>query len=252
MRILKQWNRRRSGSSIVVLDGDDLKPCLPDDYISGQHHLNHQQQLQLQQQLQQQHPLQQQHYRTHSGDIREIDQEMLTMLSVNQDNGPHREMAVDCPDTFIARNKTPPRYPPPRPPQKQHQATTAMAATQVAQQQTPSHKLQATLSSDPNGNSNSNNNSHIVGISSSSSSNNSSITDDFLCVVDGLYQGRKDTASPSSSAFDEVMSKHTLDSFGSIAYRHLHQQHQATSNGNSSSNTSNTNSNTNSNINNNK
>ncbi|XP_039498761.1 uncharacterized protein LOC120456168 isoform X4 [Drosophila santomea] len=110
-------NRRRSGSSIVVLDGDDLKPCLPDDYISGQHHLNHQQQLQLQQQLQQQHPLQQQHYRTHSGDIREIDQEMLTMLSVNQDNGPHREMAVDCPDTFIARNKTPPRYPPPRPPQ---------------------------------------------------------------------------------------------------------------------------------------
>nr|ABG02200.1 IP15645p [Drosophila melanogaster] len=133
MRILKQWNRRRSGSSIVVLDGDDLKPCLPDDYISGQHHLNHQQQLQLQQQLQQQHPLQQQHYRTHSGDIREIDQEMLTMLSVNQDNGPHREMAVDCPDTFIARNKTPPRYPPPRPPQKQHQATTAMAATQVAQ-----------------------------------------------------------------------------------------------------------------------
>ncbi|XP_026838287.1 uncharacterized protein LOC6550526 isoform X7 [Drosophila erecta] len=110
-------NRRRSGSSIVVLDGDDLKPCLPDDYISGQHHLNHQQQLQLQQQLQQQHPLQQQHYRTHSGDIREIDQEMLTMLSVNQDNGPHREMAVDCPETFIARNKTPPRYPPPRPPQ---------------------------------------------------------------------------------------------------------------------------------------
>lgn len=31
--------------------------------------------------------------------------------------GPHREMAVDCPDNFIARNKTPPRYPPPRPPQ---------------------------------------------------------------------------------------------------------------------------------------
>ncbi|XP_039498760.1 uncharacterized protein LOC120456168 isoform X3 [Drosophila santomea] len=344
-------NRRRSGSSIVVLDGDDLKPCLPDDYISGQHHLNHQQQLQLQQQLQQQHPLQQQHYRTHSGDIREIDQEMLTMLSVNQDNGPHREMAVDCPDTFIARNKTPPRYPPPRPPQKhkksttntntttitamtnndhadkmlivayhsshqheqlqqqqqppphheqqqqhpskttttialdvatqnmynqkqqnkleqienyenclqseqheqheqleqqkQHQVTTAVA-TQVAQQQTPSHKLQATLSSDPNGNSNSNSNCNSNTVGGSSSSNNSSITDDFLCVVDGLYQGRKDSASPSSSAFDEVMSKHTLDSFGSIAYRHLHQQHQATSNGNSS-NTSNTNSNGNSN-----
>ncbi|XP_017148657.1 uncharacterized protein LOC108159648 isoform X6 [Drosophila miranda] len=113
-------NRRRSGSSIVVLDGDDLKPCLPDDYISGQHHhLQQQQQHQQhphQQQQQQQHQ-QQQHYRTHSSDIREIDQEMLTMLSVNQDNGPHREMAVDCPDTFIARNKTPPRYPPPRPPQ---------------------------------------------------------------------------------------------------------------------------------------
>nr|XP_023013161.1 MAGUK p55 subfamily member 5-A isoform X3 [Leptinotarsa decemlineata]XP_023013162.1 MAGUK p55 subfamily member 5-A isoform X3 [Leptinotarsa decemlineata]XP_023013163.1 MAGUK p55 subfamily member 5-A isoform X3 [Leptinotarsa decemlineata] len=31
------------------------------------------------------------------------------------DNGPHREMAVDVPDTFIARNKTPPRYPPPKP-----------------------------------------------------------------------------------------------------------------------------------------
>ncbi|XP_068139739.1 protein PALS1 isoform X8 [Drosophila tropicalis] len=115
--------RRRSGSSIVVIDGDDLKPCLPDDYITGQHHhLHHHQQQQLQQQLpqqqQQQHlQQQQQHYRTHSSDIREIDQEMLTMLSVNQDNGPHREMAVDCPDTFIARNKTPPRYPPPRPPQ---------------------------------------------------------------------------------------------------------------------------------------
>ncbi|XP_050329493.1 uncharacterized protein LOC126759016 isoform X4 [Bactrocera neohumeralis] len=86
--------RRRSGSSIVVIDGDDLKPCLPDDYISSQH------------------------YRQHSGESKEIDQEMLTMLSVNQDNGPHREMAVDCPDNFIARNKTPPRYPPPhRPPQ---------------------------------------------------------------------------------------------------------------------------------------
>nr|XP_026498011.1 MAGUK p55 subfamily member 5-A isoform X1 [Vanessa tameamea] len=42
--------------------------------------------------------------------------DMLTMLSLT-DNGPHREMAVDVPDSFIARNKTPPRYPPPRPPQ---------------------------------------------------------------------------------------------------------------------------------------
>ncbi|XP_032308884.1 uncharacterized protein LOC6503071 isoform X6 [Drosophila ananassae] len=358
MRILKQWNRRRSGSSIVVLDGDDLKPCLPDDYISGQHHLNlqqqqqqqlqQQQQQQLQQQLQQQHPQQlQQHYRTHSSDIRgEIDQEMLTMLSVNQDNGPHREMAVDCPDTFIARNKTPPRYPPPRPPQKYKKSTntntntntknnatkiTALtnndhankllivayhsshqheqqqqqqqsssqqqqqqlkhqhsckttnkialdvatqnlynqkqqnkleqienyenclqseqqqqqqlvasggggATQQVAQQQTPSHKLQSTLSNDPNGNTNS---------SSKTNSNNSSITEDYL---DGLYHQHHNhhQHSPTSSNFDEVLSKHTLDSFGSIAYRHLNQQ-QTTSNGNSNtsnSNTSNSNSNT--------
>jgi len=30
------------------------------------------------------------------------------------DTGPHREMAVDVPDSFVARTKTPPRYPPPR------------------------------------------------------------------------------------------------------------------------------------------
>ncbi|XP_059044945.1 protein PALS1 isoform X2 [Achroia grisella] len=46
------------------------------------------------------------------------DGEMLTMLSLSSDTGPHREMAVDVPDSFIARNKTPPRYPPPRPPQQ--------------------------------------------------------------------------------------------------------------------------------------
>ncbi|XP_055550786.1 protein PALS1 isoform X5 [Wyeomyia smithii] len=69
---------RRSGSSIVVLGGDDtLKPSLPiDDY--------------------------------------QEDFEMYNMISANQDNGPHREMAVDVPESFIARNKTPPRYPPPR------------------------------------------------------------------------------------------------------------------------------------------
>ncbi|XP_058454998.1 protein PALS1 isoform X4 [Malaya genurostris] len=71
-------SRRRSGSSIVVLGGDDtLKPSLPiDDY--------------------------------------QEDFEMYNMISANQDNGPHREMAVDVPESFIARNKTPPRYPPPR------------------------------------------------------------------------------------------------------------------------------------------
>ena len=35
---------------------------------------------------------------------------MMTML----DNGPHRELPVDVPDSFIAISKTPPRYPPPR------------------------------------------------------------------------------------------------------------------------------------------
>ena len=70
--------RRRSGSSIVVLDGD-LDPVKkpPDDIDDS------------------------------------IDYNMVMMLA--GDNGPHREMAVDVPDTFIARNKTPPRYPPPKP-----------------------------------------------------------------------------------------------------------------------------------------
>lgn len=30
------------------------------------------------------------------------------------DTGPHREMAIDCPESFIATIKTPPRYPPPQ------------------------------------------------------------------------------------------------------------------------------------------
>ncbi|VVC44515.1 Hypothetical protein CINCED_3A021954 [Cinara cedri] len=38
--------------------------------------------------------------------------DMMVMMTTI-DNGPHREMAVDVPDSFIARNKTPPRYPPP-------------------------------------------------------------------------------------------------------------------------------------------
>lgn len=47
------------------------------------------------------------------------DYNMVMMLA--GDNGPHREMAVDVPDTFIARNKTPPRYPPPKPIKLQQQ-----------------------------------------------------------------------------------------------------------------------------------
>ena len=35
-------------------------------------------------------------------------------LELQQHSGPHREMAVDVPDSFVARTKTPPRYPPPR------------------------------------------------------------------------------------------------------------------------------------------
>ncbi|XP_022904823.1 protein PALS1 isoform X2 [Onthophagus taurus] len=75
---LENRPRRRSGSSIVVLDGD-LEPVKkpPDDLDDN------------------------------------LDYNMVMMLA--DDNGPHREMAVDVPDTFIARNKTPPRYPPPKP-----------------------------------------------------------------------------------------------------------------------------------------
>ncbi|XP_065088887.1 protein PALS1 isoform X1 [Ochlerotatus camptorhynchus] len=95
---LRQENRtrRRSGSSIVVLDGDDtLKPSLPiDDY--------------------------------------QEDFEMYNMISANQDNGPHREMAVDVPESFIARNKTPPRYPPPR-------STTQVNHVSNAMPQVPKH-----------------------------------------------------------------------------------------------------------------
>uniref|UniRef100_A0A182QC38 Guanylate kinase-like domain-containing protein n=1 Tax=Anopheles farauti TaxID=69004 RepID=A0A182QC38_9DIPT len=90
--------RRRSGSSIVVLGGDDtLKPSIPiDDY--------------------------------------QEDLEMYNMLAANQDNGPHREMAVDVPESFIARNKTPPRYPPPRSASAAVAATTAAPATPASTQ----------------------------------------------------------------------------------------------------------------------
>lgn len=55
----------------------------------------------------------------------QYDRMMMVMAAVDNgphrelpediDNGPHRELPVDVPDTFIARNKTPPRYPPPKP-----------------------------------------------------------------------------------------------------------------------------------------
>ncbi|XP_064555602.1 uncharacterized protein sdt isoform X2 [Drosophila montana] len=292
---------------------------------------------------------------------------MLTMLSMNQDNGPHREMAVDCPDTFIARNKTPPRYPPPRPPQihntnhttitsiinnttdtitknttktkndhankllivayhsshqheqQQHHhqlqqqlhsskttttttttttialdvatqnlynqkqqtkleqienyendlqteqqqqsqqlaataaaaaataataatttainATTAATGAQIAQQQMPSYKLQATFGGNNPDASNGNNHN--------STGNN--MADELLCVVDGIYC--KGASSPSSSTFDDMLSKQTLESFETIAYRHLQhrQQQQQQTASNCNSNNSNSNSNNNSN-----
>jgi len=37
------------------------------------------------------------------------------MISMVEFDPGHREMAVDVPDSFVARTKTPPRYPPPKP-----------------------------------------------------------------------------------------------------------------------------------------
>lgn len=39
----------------------------------------------------------------------------MMMMMTACDNGPHREMAVDVPDSWAPKNKTPPRYPPPKP-----------------------------------------------------------------------------------------------------------------------------------------
>ncbi|XP_060530675.1 protein PALS1 isoform X2 [Cylas formicarius] len=75
--------RRRSGGSIVVLDSELQEPVKkpPDDLLDGNSF------------------------------------DMVMMVSPgNGDGAPHREMAVDVPDSFVARNKTPPRYPPPKPP----------------------------------------------------------------------------------------------------------------------------------------
>lgn len=66
--------RRRSGSSIVVVDDEPVKHLTPEEQ-----------------------------------DAEDALNMMMTML----DNGPHRELPVDVPESFIAINKTPPRYPPP-------------------------------------------------------------------------------------------------------------------------------------------
>lgn len=46
---------------------------------------------------------------THSS---ESDSAIIAMS--DWDSGPHREMAVDVPESFVGRTKTPPRYPPPK------------------------------------------------------------------------------------------------------------------------------------------
>uniref|UniRef100_A0A1I8NA39 Guanylate kinase n=1 Tax=Musca domestica TaxID=7370 RepID=A0A1I8NA39_MUSDO len=160
--------RRRSGSSIVVLDSEDLKPCLPDVYNNLPH------------------------IRQPNEDTQEIDQEMYTTMlkSINQDNGPHREMAVDCPDNFIARNKTPPRYPPPRPPQKLNNALVM-------------GKAKMSVAHNPNG------------------GTLSSPEDLDLMMVDALYRKGSNSHSSSSTYESEVLSKKSSESFDSISYRQL-------------------------------
>jgi len=72
--------RRRSGSSIVVVGQEDAEPVKrPPDATETD------------------------------------DAYKMMMMMAACDNGPHREMAVDVPESWAPKNKTPPRYPPPRP-----------------------------------------------------------------------------------------------------------------------------------------
>ncbi|XP_066901223.1 protein PALS1 isoform X2 [Halyomorpha halys] len=52
---------------------------------------------------------------TETGGAEKRPDEGYGMMVAMVENGPHREMPVDVPDSFIANSKTPPRYPPPRP-----------------------------------------------------------------------------------------------------------------------------------------
>ncbi|GLH13027.1 Protein of unknown function, partial [Gryllus bimaculatus] len=61
---------------------------------------------------------------------------------------PHREMAVDVPDSFVARSKTPPRYPPPRPLQQQQPPPALPPGAAPAQPQ-PSARLAPTQQVSP-------------------------------------------------------------------------------------------------------
>ena len=52
-----------------------------------------------------------------------------------EDTGLHREMAVDVPDTFVGRTKTPPRYPPPKPTSVSVTATSVPPSSSSSQMQ---------------------------------------------------------------------------------------------------------------------
>ncbi|XP_039293760.1 MAGUK p55 subfamily member 5 isoform X2 [Nilaparvata lugens] len=98
MRLLKNyWPRRRSGSSIRVVDADDVKRGPLGDHVLGE-----------------------------EGGGEGEEYKMMMMMAAAVDGGqggPHRELPVDVPDSFIARSKTPPRYPPPRPHARQASQT---------------------------------------------------------------------------------------------------------------------------------
>ncbi|KAL1505864.1 hypothetical protein ABEB36_005323 [Hypothenemus hampei] len=74
-------SRKRSGSSLVVFETELQEPLKkpPDDLDDS------------------------------------LDMVMVVSHGGGDDGQPHREMAVDVPESFVARNKTPPRYPPPKP-----------------------------------------------------------------------------------------------------------------------------------------
>lgn len=56
---------------------------------------------------------QQSHHHHHQQ--HQIQSTTMVDIPMMLDSGPHRELPVDVPDSFIARTKTPPRYPPPKP-----------------------------------------------------------------------------------------------------------------------------------------
>ncbi|XP_031626872.1 uncharacterized protein LOC116343112 isoform X4 [Contarinia nasturtii] len=172
---LRQENRprRRSGSSIVVLSGSDSI----DDYIKSDNI---------------------EHYRITDGTYRDSHNlEMLTMMPMNQDNGPHREMAVDVPDSFIARNKTPPRYPPPRPP------TTQVIYTPNGSQKQPLLSTSSATSSLKSGSSSIGNGGVSLDLQPPPSYTSSTNVDNNHAIINtNLHQNNNHHMKNSSSSFD--------------------------------------------------